>query len=60
MGELTIFLILAGSFAFAWYAPEFSDRELRFIDAQVFWYAVVAGVLIAGACWLLKAVRKRS
>jgi len=57
VGELTIFLILAGSFYFAWYAPEFADQDLRFIDARVFWLAAIVGVIVSALVWSVGAVR---
>jgi len=57
VGELTIFLILALMFAFAWHAPEFHDQDLRFIDARVFWCAVACGVIVSALGWSVDAVR---
>lgn len=57
MAELTITLILAGVFAFAWNIPEFHDQDLRFIDARVFWLAVLCGVIVSALVWSVGAVR---
>lgn len=56
MGELTIALILAASFAFAWWMPA-SDRRDEFLDARVFWWAVAAGVVLSALAWSLGAAR---
>lgn len=58
MGELSIALILAVMCVIALYLPAFDASRDRFLDAQVFWFAMFAGVIGSALAWSVGAIRK--